>query len=138
MRRSSFRVTVVTGLAMLAAGRPVLGHHAFAAEFDADKPITIKGTITKMEWTNPHSWLHVDVKGPDGRVVSWLVEFGAPNSLFRRGWKRSDLPIGTEVTIDGFLSKKSPTTANAGNVTMPDGRKLFAGSSGTGAPSEPR
>jgi uncharacterized protein DUF6152 len=73
---------------------------------------------------------------PDGQVMTWLVEFGAPNSLYRRGWKRSDLPIGVEVTIDGFLSKNSPTTANAGNVTMPDGRKLFAGSSGTGAPSD--
>lgn len=127
---------VVTGLAMLAAGGPVLAHHAFSSEFDANKPLTIKATITKMEWTNPHAWLHVDVKGPDGKGVAWLVELAGPNALYRRGWKRQDLPIGAEVTINGYLAKNGSPTINASDVIMSDGRKLFAGSSGTGAPSD--
>ena len=137
MRRNMcLSAVVAVGLTSFLMGRPVVAHHAFAAEYDGTKPVTIKGTITKMEWTNPHSWLHVDVKAPDGTVVAWLVEFGAPNALYRRGWKRTDLPFGAEVTINGYLSKTSATTVNAGSVIMPDGRRLFAGSSGTGSPED--
>ena len=89
-----------------------------------------------MEWVNPHSWLHIDVKEPDGTVVSWAIEFGLPQSLYRRGWRQSDLPFGAEVTVEAYLAKDGTPTANAFNVTLPDGRRLFAGTSGSGAPYE--
>ena len=129
---------VVLGVGMLLASVRVFAHHSFAAEFDASKPITLKGTITKMEWVNPHSWVHIDVKEPDGKVVNWAIEFGAPNALLRRGWRKTDLPVGVEVTIEGYRAKDASPTGNARDVSLPDGRKLFAGSSGTGAPYEER
>ena len=120
------------GFLLAAAPLPVLAHHAFAAEYDANQPVTLKGRLTKLEWTNPHAWLHVDVKDADGKVVSWAIEFGAPNALLRRGLRRTDFPEGIEVVIDGYRSKKAgATTVNAKSVTLPDGRNLFAGSSGT-------
>jgi len=125
-------------LAALTAGAPLLAHHAFAAEFDASKPVTLKGTVTKMEWINPHAWLHVDVKGADGKVVNWMVEGGAPNALLRRGWNRNSVLPGTEVIVEGFRAKDGSNRANGRDVTLPDGKKLFIGSSGTGEPTDGR
>jgi len=98
------RIVVIVGGLLLAAA-PMLAHHSFSAEFDISKPITLKGTIAKMEWVNPHGWLYIDVKGPDGKVVAWKLEFGAPNALYRRGWSKDSLPVGVEVTVTGFLAK---------------------------------
>ena len=128
----------VVGVGVLLAVTPLVAHHSFSAEFDADKTVTLKGSITKMEWVNPHSWLHIDVKGPDGTVVNWAIEFGLPQSLYRRGWRQSDLPFGAEVTVEGYLAKDGTPTANASSVTLPDGKRLFAGSSGSGAPYDPQ
>ena len=120
----------------LLAGEPARAHHAFSAEFDAAQPIVLKGTVSKAEWINPHSWVYIDVKGADGKIVTWAVECGAPNALLRRGWNKNSLPIGTEVVVDGYRAKDGSTTANARDITFPDGKKLFMGSSGTGAPYE--
>ena len=125
-----------TGL-LLAAGTVTLSaHHAFAAEFDANKPVNFKGTVTKMEWTNPHTWLHVDVKKPDGTVENWAIEAGTPNVLFRRGITKESLAPGMKIKVDGYQSKDGTHRANGRDLTFTDGRKLFLGSSGTGAPYE--
>ena len=128
---------VVLGLGVLTYAGNALGHHAFSAEFDADKPITLEGTIVKMEWLNPHAWMWIEVTNEDGTVDEWGLEFGPPNALFRRGWRRSSVPIGTTVTATAFLAKDGRKIANANQVTLPGGQTLFAGSSGTGAPSDP-
>jgi hypothetical protein len=120
----------------LTTGRLTLAHHAFAAEYDADKPFEFTGTLTKVEWVNPHSWIYVDVKSPDGTVTNWQFEFGAPNALIRRGLHKTDLPIGGEVHVKGYLAKSGQPVGNATSVTLPDGRNLYTGSSGTGAPGE--
>jgi hypothetical protein len=133
MRRES--VLIAAGLLFLAAAS-VSAHHAFAAEFDAEKPVTLKGTVTKMEWINPHSWIHIDVKGPDGKVTPWMVEGGAPNALLRRGFSKDSLPAGTEIVIEGYQAKNGTKKANGRDITFGDGKKLFVGSSGTGAPGE--
>src|SRR6266705_1897209 len=125
-------------LAVLAAGAPLAAHHSFAAEFDGSKPVTLKGTVTRMEWTNPHAWLHVDVKGPDGKVVAWMIEGGAPNALLRRGWNKNSVPPGTQVTVVGFRAKDGSNRANGREATLVNGQKLFLGSSGTGAPADGR
>jgi hypothetical protein len=127
-------VLAATGIAISA--RPVLAHHAFAAEFDADSPVKLQGTVTKVEWINPHSWIYVDVKDPSGTVTNWAIEAGAPNALFRRGWKRDSLPVGSQIVIDGFRAKSGKSVANGRQVTFPDGKQLFVGSSGTGAPGD--
>jgi hypothetical protein len=121
---------IVVGL--LLASVPSRAHHSFAAEFDSNKPIVLKGIVKEMVWSNPHGWLYVDVKAPDGKVVTWALELGTPNAMYRRGWRKTDLPAGTEVTVDGFLAKDGSPTANAVSVVLPDGRKLGVGSSGTG------
>ena len=125
---------VVLASGVWAAAVPVKAHHAFAAEFDSSKPVKLKGTVTKVEWTNPHMWLHIDVKDETGKVVSWAVEGGAPNALLRRGLRRDSLPVGIEVTVDGFRAKSGANVANGRDVIYPDGVKLYFGSSGTGAP----
>ena len=114
---------------LLSAAAPLLAHHAFSAEFDQSKPIKMSGEITKLEWTNPHAWLFIDVKGSDGKVVPWRFEMGAPNALLRAGWSRSDIKPGTAVTISGFLARAGGPVGNAFQVRLPDGRDLFAASS---------
>ena len=113
-------------LALLAAA-PARAHHAFAAEFDAEKPVKLKGTVTKMEWINPHAWIHIDVKAEDGTVTNWMIEAAAPNALLRRGWNKNSLPAGTEILIEGFQAKDQSNRANGSVITFTDGKKLFVG-----------
>jgi len=122
-------------LSMLAAGRPAAAHHAFGSEFDANAPVLLKGKIVKIEWVNPHTWIHVEVTKPDGTKEVWMVEGGSPNTLLRRGANKAMFPPGTDIVVDGYAARDhSEKRANARNVTFPDGRKLFLGSTGTGAP----
>jgi len=125
---------VVAGLGLILAAAPVWAHHAFAAEFDAKKPVHLEGVVSKVELINPHAWIHVDVKEADGTVTSWMVEAGSPNVLLRRGFTKTTVSIGTPVVVDGYQSKDGSKRANGRDITLPDGRKLFLGSSGTGAP----
>ena len=136
MRTKLAVVTCLIGLFAVISSAPALAHHAFAAEFDASKPVTLTGTITRMEWVNPHSWVHLDVTKPDGTVEAWMVEGGPPTSLLRRGFTKRDLPIGVEIFVQGYLSKDGSNKANGRDITFADGRKLFMGSSGTGAPRD--
>jgi hypothetical protein len=131
-------VSVVAGLALflVLTAASLSAHHAFAAEFDASKPLTMTGTVTKMEWLNPHVWLHMDVKLPNGAVENWAFEAGTPNVLFRRGFTRKSLLPGTVIVIDGYRAKDGSRRANGRDITFEDGKKLFMGSSGTGAPYE--
>jgi hypothetical protein len=126
--RRTLAVLIGAG-AFMAAGAPVWAHHAFAAEFDASKPIKFKGTVTKMEWINPHAWIHIDVKGDDGAVTPWMIEAAAPNALLRRGWTKASLPAGTEILVQGFQAKDGTNRANGSVITFTDGKKLFVGSS---------
>lgn len=132
------RIGLVLAGAVLAAAPvvPALAHHSFAAEFDSKKPVELRGTVSKIEWINPHSWIHIDVKSDDGTVQKWMIEGGAPNALLRRGWNRDSLPAGTEIMVQGFQAKDGSFRANGRDITFPDGKKLFVGSSGTGAPDE--
>jgi hypothetical protein len=136
MRSKLFSVVAGAALVVTAAAVPVIAHHSFAAEFDAKRPVKLRGTVTKMEWINPHSWIHIDVKTADGKTEKWMVEGGAPNALLRRGWNKNSLLPGTEILVEGFQAKDGATRANGRDITFPDGKKLFVGSSGTGAPDE--
>ena len=129
-------VVVLVGAWLTGIAAPLQAHHAFAAEFDSKKPVHFSGTVTKMEWTNPHVWIHMDVKKADGTLENWAFEAGTPNVLFRRGFTKQSLLPGTQVTVDGYQAKNGLRRANGRDLTFADGRKLFLGSSGTGAPYE--
>jgi hypothetical protein len=125
--------TLTVGALMLAVV-PLRAHHAFTAEFDASKPVKLRGTVTKVELVNPHSWIHIDVKEPDGKVISWAIEGGTPNTLFRLGITKNSLPLGTELLVDGYRAKDGSNKANGRDITFADGRKVFMGGSSPGAP----
>ena len=128
------RALVALTVAGCATAATVVAHHSFSAEYDAKQPITLKGTVIKMEWINPHSWIHIDVKNPDGTVTEWMVEGGTPNTLFRRGFTRESVKAGMEITVEGYRAKNGANRANGRDLILKDGKRLFMGSSGTGAP----
>ena len=126
------------GAAIVAATGSVAAHHAFSAEFDSNAPVKLQGPITKVEWVNPHAWIHIEVKTADGKTESWAIEGGTPNTLMRRGISRDQVKIGMVIKVDGFQSKDGSLRANGRDITFPDGKTLFMGSSGTGAPKDGR
>jgi hypothetical protein len=130
------QLALVACAGLILAAVPAWAHHAFAAEFDAKKPVHLEGVVTKVELINPHSWIHVDVKGTDGTVTNWMVEAGSPNVLLRRGFNKTSVAIGTPVVVEGYQSKDGSLRANGRDISLPDGRKLFLGSGNTGAPYE--
>jgi len=132
MRKHFTLLSATAGIVLAAA--PAFAHHAFAAEYDSNQPITLKGTLTKVEWVNPHGWIYVEVKEEDGKTANWSIEFGSPNAMLRRGLRRTDFPAGIELLVKGYRAKNGSLTVNGTSVKLPDGRSLFVGSSGTGAP----
>ena len=135
IKRAITRTGIVAVLATLFAVA-AFAHHSFTAEFDDKKPIKLSGKITEMKWSNPHGWIYVDVKGADGKVVNWALETGAANGLYRRGWRKEDLPVGAEVSFEGWQARNGTPTANVGSLMLKDGRRLFAGSSNNAAPQQ--
>jgi hypothetical protein len=133
---STAAVRMVVAALLAGAAHEAAAHHSFAAEFDAAQPVTLRGTITKMEWINPHSWLHIDVKNDDGTTTPWMIEGATPNTLLRRGFTREAVKAGTEITIVGYRAKNGANRANGRDLILPDGSRLFMSSPGTGAPEE--
>jgi hypothetical protein len=133
-----FRLTLAVVAALVAASLPVLGHHSFAAEYDSSKPVTISGKFVKMDWVNPHSWIYVEVTGPDGKTATWKAEALPPNGLYRQGWRRDSLKPGEEISIKGFLAKDGTNTMWSSAVTTSDGKRMFAGQADAvnGAPKQ--
>ena len=129
---------VCVAVVMVFGPAAALAHHAFSAEFDSAKPVQLLGSVVKVEWINPHTWIHIDVKEPDGKTTRWMIEGGTPNTLLRSGLTRDSLPPGTEIRVDGYRAKNGTFRANGRDLTFSDGRKLFMGSSGTGAPRDGR
>ena len=136
MMKRRLGAVVAGGLLVAALPGAAAAHHSFAAEFDADQPVTLQGTITRMEWINPHTWMHVDVKNEDGTTTPWMIEGGTPNTLFRRGFTREAVRPGTEITIEGYRAKNGANRANGRDLILPDGSRLFMGSA-DGAPGSP-
>ena len=134
----SFLACAAVVAAMATVAPRVHAHHAFAAEFDAAQPITLRGTVTRVEWINPHTWIHISVKDADGKATAWMIEGGTPNTLLRRGVDKNSIPAGTEIIVDGYRAKNGSNRANGRDLTLPNGKKLFVGSSGTGAPTDGR
>ncbi len=126
---------LAAGVGLLVSATPVLAHHSFAAEFDDKQPVTLKGTVTKIDWMNPHIWIYIAAKDESGKVTQWQCEGGPPNTLTRNGWNKSSLKEGDQVTIEGFKAKDATNTCNGRSVTLPDGRKVFAGSAEDGGPN---
>jgi len=130
------RLLLSVGVMTLCATTAAVAHHAFAAEFDATKPVRFRGTVTKMLWVNPHAWIYMDVKKDDGTVEEWMIEAGTPNTLLRRGFTKESLQPGAEIIVDGYQAKDGERRANGRDVTLPNGKTLFLGSAGTGAPDD--
>jgi hypothetical protein len=130
--RTNFQSIAIFAGGLLLAVAPAWAHHAFSAEFDENKKVTLRGRVTQMEWINPHVWIHLDVKGADGTVESWMIEGGPPNALLKRGWTKRALPEGSEIVVEGYQSKDGALRANGRDITFADGKKLFVGSSGPG------
>jgi hypothetical protein len=137
MHSTFFKSTTIIVLLVGTLAVRASAHHSFAAEYDAKKPVTLKGTVTKVEWVNPHGWIYIDVKQPNGKVANWAVEAGSPQVLARRGLKKTFLPIGAEVVITGYQARDGSNTANGASVKFPDGRDIFFGSQGADAPPAP-
>jgi hypothetical protein len=134
------RKTLLAGVAGCGAwliATHALAHHSFAAEFDLNKPVKLQGTVTKMEWINPHSWIHLDVKGPDGQTAAWMIEGGTPNVMLRRGFSAKSLAVGTQIVVEGYLARDGSNKANGNSITFTDGRKLFVGGSAPQTPGAP-
>lgn len=136
MKARNLLMLMVAATAVIAMALPVIAHHSFAAEYDADKPVTLTGSVTKMAWINPHSWIYIDVKKPDGSVENWAVEAGPPGTLVRAGFTKESLAAGTVIKVNGYRAKDGALRANGRDITLPDGRLLFVGGSSPGAPKD--
>jgi len=135
MKDRNLLMSVLIAMSMISLAPPASAHHSFAAEYDANKPVTLTGTVTKMAWINPHSWIYIDVKKPDGNVENWAVEAGPPGTLVRAGFTKESLAPGTEIVVNGYRAKDGALRANGRDITLPDGRLLFVGGSAPDAPS---